>query len=283
MTRAKWIAITAGVGSSNFEAASKRVARKIRKFQLFDEVICSSTKDLETYCPATSLVYKEFHNSNSRGYGFMSYKSELVHNAFSGFWGDFDGVLWVDAGCDVLVNDLSRLRLKRLMKYAELHGAAFFTLDTPEISFTKRDFFRFFPKIDPYSAGPQIQTTWFLLYGELGKSIAKEWLSITVSNKSLIDLSPSVMPEFPEFVENRYDQSAFSLICKSRGLTAMKYQPSNGGATLPGKIRAGTHPFWTSRNRSGKSTIPFLFLLTENFAFFKILKGLQLGNQFLSR
>lgn len=38
---------------------------------------------------------------------------------------------------------------------------------------------------------------------------------------NLVDNSPSVSPNLEGFVENRYDQSIFSILCKLRGITPL--------------------------------------------------------------
>ena len=42
-----------------------------------------------------------------------------------------------------------------------------------------------------------------------------EWMRI-VENIHYIDDSPSALPNFPDFVEHRHDQSVFSILCKLR-------------------------------------------------------------------
>ena len=49
----------------------------------------------------------------------------------------------------------------------------------------------------------------------------RDWLHIFYNHLNLVDNSPSVSPNLEEFVENRYDQSIFSILCKLRGVTAL--------------------------------------------------------------
>lgn len=127
--------------------------------------------ELRLECPRVFEKYEDYLNSRTKGFGYMAYKAELVQSAFEGAYGECDGVIWVDAGCEVVVNSLSKKKLDDFINYAEENGVACFTLDTDELMYTKRDLFRAFPSIDPESAGPQIQTTWFLLHGSTGKQV----------------------------------------------------------------------------------------------------------------
>ena len=251
MSSEKWIAVTAGVGSVEFERAAKRVKADLEKSGVVDKVVAVFTDDLLTVCPQTSTVYAELINNDNRGFGYMCWKAEIVNRAFEGFWGDFDGVIWVDAGCEVSINPVSRIRLWNFQKFAKRNGVACFTLDTLEIEYSKRDLFEFFPEIEPTKAGKQIQTTWFLLHGKLGLEISKQWLETVLAGTNLLDLKPSRLLEFPGFIENRYDQSTFSLVCKKNNIRVMNYVPTAGRNSIAAVINGFFHPIWTSRNRFG--------------------------------
>jgi len=254
----KWIVVTAGVGSPEIEAAALRVASAAAKLPGIARTVAVLTDDLEAVCPKTKQIYGHLQNSNHRGYGYMAYKSEIVGNAFDGVWGDFDGVIWIDAGCEILVNPISALRMRCFQRFARKHGAFTFVLQSLEIEHTKRDLFERFKQINPKEAGNQIQSTWFLLTGEKGKQISKLWSAVTLENTIFLNDERSKLPEFPEFKVNRTDQSVFSLTCKHNAVVVSSYVPAAGAGSKLGKIRATTHPIWVSRNRTGKSIIPRL-------------------------
>jgi hypothetical protein len=260
----KWLAVTAGVGNKDFEEAAIRVRDSLATSGIVDKVVAVTTRDLLSVCPKTSSLYKRVMNADTRGYGFMSWKAEIVNAAFQGMWGQFDGVVWIDAGCEVTINPASRIRFNKFKNFAIKHGVAAFTLDTLEIEYTKRDLFEIFPEISPTNAGKQIQTTWFFLHGDLGRKIAQQWLETVMIGTHLLDLNPSANSEFKEFVENRYDQSTFSLVCKKNQIRIMHYRPTAGSGSLLSILRGVFNPIWTSRNRQGKSTKNRFIQLLEN-------------------
>ncbi len=186
----------------------------------------------------------------------MSYKSEIIHQALTGYWGNFQGVVWVDAGCEICVNPISNHRFSNFKRKASKLGGAVFTLKTHEVDFTKRILFQRFPELNPNDRTPQIQTTFLFLAGERGLQIARKWLEITLERIEYSDESLSPGGEVPTFQAHRHDQSIFSLVCKSEKLIPMRYTPATGTNSLIGKIRALSHPIWVSRNRTGKSVIP---------------------------
>jgi hypothetical protein len=261
----KWLAVTAGVGSRDFEEAALRVRDSLEGTGIVDQVIAVTTADLPSVCPKTSNLYKNLMNTDTRGFGFMSWKAEIVNSAFQGMWGQFDGVVWIDAGCEVTINPASRIKFNKFKNFAIKHGVAAFTLDTLEIEYTKRDVFEIFPEIHPKEAGKQIQTTWFFLHGDLGRTIAQQWLDTVLIGTHLLDLNPSANSEFKEFIENRYDQSTFSLVCKQNQVRIMDYRPTTGSGTVFSRLRGVLNPIWTARNRQGKSTKNRFIQILEGF------------------
>src|SRR5690606_14929140 len=45
-------------------------------------------------------------------------------------------------------------------------------------------------------------------------SIISQWLEVFKKDFNLVDNSPSSSENFPGFIENRHDQSVFSILCK---------------------------------------------------------------------
>ncbi len=253
MKQDRWLAVTAGMGSADFEGAATRVKGSLEKAGITSNVVAILTPDLQEVCPVTTAIYSNYLNPDVHGYGFMCWKAEIVKAAFDGKWGSYDGVLWLDAGCEVSINPVSKIRFQYFKFFARKNGVAAFTLKTKEIEYTKRDLFELFPEIDPRSAGDQIQTTWMLFHGSTGRTIANEWFDLVCKGTNLLDFSPSLLNEYPEFIQNRNDQSAFSLVCKMNRLRIMKYKPTAGTGSLLATFRGLFHPFWTSRNRTSRS------------------------------
>lgn len=259
----RWIAITAGLGSKDFEEAAERVGRDLLAAAIVDGVIVVTTRDIYELCPVTTGIYAKLIENGSRGFGFMSWKSELVKYAFEGKWGDFDGVIWIDAGCEISINPVSQHYFHKFQKFAKNNGVAAFTLRTPEIEYTKQDLFDEFPEINPFTAGDQIQSTWAFFHGVTGRKAAERWFETNCKGTHLLDLGPSKKPENPRFIENRYDQSSFSLVCKSLGILPMKYKPTPGYGSFAASMKGLIHPIWTARNRTGSTVKSNLSLFLE--------------------
>jgi hypothetical protein len=256
LSESRWLVLTSGMGSEDFEAAAARVVSQATRLPGVTRAIAVTTKDLPEVCPKTTEMYGHLQNRAHRGWGYWAYKSEIIARAFEGYWGDFDGYIWIDSGCEVFVNPISAQRFLRFKQRALQTGASVFTLKTPESLYTKNLLFREFSDLNPSDSTDQIQNTFYLLSGDKGKKIANRWLKTTLISTSHSDDSISVETEPIGFVRNTGDQSVFSLVCKSEGVTPMKYTPATGSNSYIGKIRALSHPIWVSRNRTGSSIIP---------------------------
>jgi len=252
-----WLLITAGFGGAEMEGAALRVKAQAQSLGLLNQVIAITTDDLAKACPLVWEKYSKYLNTSHKGFGYFSWKVELVYGALHGYFGDFDGVIWVDAGCEIFNSPWTRIRLKRWMQSAEKTGTFLYTLDTPEQDFTKALAFEEFSDLDPGDRSPQIQATWFMLHGKTGREISQKWLDVSLKGIELLDLSPSPKGEVSTFVEHRFDQSLLSLLIKSLKYKASSYLPCSGNSGIKSQIRGIVHPIWTSRNRFTKSLIRF--------------------------
>jgi hypothetical protein len=254
-----WLVLTAGLGSIDFENAAARVARMSNYLPGVTKAIAVQTSNLEELAPISSVVLREWNPKCLKGYGYWRYKSELIKLAFDGFWGEFDGVIWIDAGCEINLNPISRHYFKVMLRHAKKYGAFTYALNTPENLFTKKSVLEYFSSREISVESPQIQATWFILSGQTGKSIVDEWFFLAESRPDFFDDSLSENGESSEFVAHRHDQSILSLICKSKGIRAHKYTPTSGPKSLKSGIRCSIHPIWNSRNHSGTSVIPKMY------------------------
>lgn len=255
---ASWLLITAGLGSPEFESSAARVGHFANYFTKFSKVVVLNTKLTFELCQFVRDAYPDQFSDKTRGFGFMAWKSEVVYRAMHGEFGDFDGVVWVDGGCEVFPSLFSEMMLNNYLKYAERNGIYAFSLDTPEYQYTKSFLLEKYKHVVGAGESPQIQTTWIALHGELGRMIASEWLSRTLEDFRNLDLTESPGGEDPKFIENRYDQSIFSLICKEKGVKPASSFCVSGTYGFLSLLRASFYPIWASRNRTGKSIIPKL-------------------------
>ena len=248
MSPDRWIFITAGLGNSNFEDAAIRLLKDVNRFQVFESLVYLNNNNIESLCPTVSKKYKKFLRANVRGFGFMSWKAEIIHRTLDS--NPEAGIIWADCGCEAIVNCLTKRSLVHKLNRASKEGYIAFNLNTEEYRYTKRELFDFFPILSSSDKSPQFQTTFFGLHGDLGRKIAKRWFEVVSAEISTVN-EISKVGEQQGFVCHRHDQSVFSLVMKELNLEA-NMKPIRSGKTMRSQILSKLHePFIASRNRSG--------------------------------
>jgi hypothetical protein len=220
---------------------------------LFQKKVLVTQKDLSgPLAEYVSHVPRADLNLTAK-FGFFAWKPALAKMALDGHWGQFDGVCYLDAGCEILPSVWTRKKFQQYLEKCTTVGAVVFHSNCPENLYTTKKVFELFPKVEPGDTAPQLQGgTWFL-GGEYGSSIASEWYSASKNVYALItdDFDPKV--EISGFVAPRNDQSFFSLTCKSHNIYAETVIPPGGGKGFRTHLRSLFFPFRWARNRSGKS------------------------------
>lgn len=251
----KWFLLTAGLDPLEIQLAARRVEKSSAKLYDFAKIINVSASDLPIFAPKLYSKYPGIFSSKTTGYGFYSWKIELVASALNGDYGPCDGVVWVDAGCEVFPTLLNRWIFKRSIQDCEVRGYRFFELDTREELFTKAKTFEYFQIGSKERISPQVQATTFMLYGEVGRRIAN--LAFETVYGDLESISDNLgNGDRENGVMHKFDQSILSLTIKSLELNNRVKVPAAGNRGVISQIRAIATPIWVSRNRHGKSIIP---------------------------
>jgi len=246
-----WLVCTAGLGSEDFRGAALRVAQEAMSLPGVSASIVITEQNLREFTPETLAAYSRYLNQKHPGFGYYTWKSEIVQSGLRGVFGNYLGVIWIDAGCEINKSFFAKLKFRKILRIALDAGAFTFALDTLEVSYTKRDLLNRYPSVDPQSK--QIQATWFVLSGEIGRKIADEWHTETMKGINLTNDTKSRGGESSQFIASRHDQSLLSLVCKANEVFPTNYVPVAGRNGIPAQIRALSHPIWTSRNRKSES------------------------------
>lgn len=200
----------------------RRFKAQAEQMYFFDEICMYNEDDLD------SDFYEHFKNifiEKHRGFGYWVWKPQVILQTLRKMR-EGDILLYADAGCH-----LNPYGIKRLAEYFEMANKnetgclAFSMLWYTEKQWTKGDLFDYFdvrnkPEIYPH----QIAAT-ALLVKKADKSvkIIERWLKVFYDNFNLVDDTPSLSPNFPEFVENRHDQSIWSILVKINNIPYVSY------------------------------------------------------------
>ncbi len=230
-----------------------RVIKQAQGFNTFTEYKLLTTENLPTLCPKIQRNYLDVLNQSTRGFGFMSWKAELTYRVLKEHQGEVL-YLWVDAGCEMFPTLIGKFTMKRYLRRLERDGYLYFTLKTPEVAHTKVSLFDYFPSLTKTDTSPQAQTTFFGLYGEIGRTIAQRWFDVVSSDIATVNEQDSFAFD-GSAVKHRHDQSVFSLVLKEMGLMHNLKPIKSGKSAIPflNKLKYLTQPVLACRNRTGKS------------------------------
>ena len=173
-----------------------------------DKVTEYSPEDIDP----SLLKQNEEMIEGSKGFGYYFWKPYLIKETLKTLnTGDY--LVYADSGAVFLKS------VKPILRYMETKGADIigFRLPLIEKQWTKRDTFVLMDADTPkYTDSPQITANFFILKKseQTKEFIDKYWAYC--SDRTLIDVKPNKMglDNYPEFIEHRFDQSVFSLLCK---------------------------------------------------------------------
>ena len=260
------IFITAGFGNEKFRLASHRLISQVSRLEIFDSTICVDEVMLRQVFPSLFEIYSDEELLISNGFGYYSWQSILVKSAIEGHWGEFDLVVYMDAGCEVLPGRRTKRILRELSQKALDSGCAAFAIDTPELQYSKAAVVRLFPELPSHKMVNQIQAgTLFVSTNEKGRRLAREWSKIVMSDPQLTnDLLGN---ERDDFVAHRHAQSIFSFLFKTQGFVEEPIVIPYPRKSFVSKLRALRYPIWWARNTSARTSVPFVVRILARVLF----------------
>jgi len=204
--------------NSKYIAIQKENANIARNFNIFDKV----------YDLNKSNIDSEFYNKNlhilqqNRGAGYWLWKPYFINN-FLNNTNENDIIVYADSTIRI-DKDISPLfeileETKGVMTFISSMGDDNFN---PEKTYTKRDIFiEMACDNDFYYTGKyncQFNGAFIIIKNNnFSKNFVKKWLNFSCNEQLITDL-PSKNKNYPEFKDNRHDQSILSLLSKKNNL-----------------------------------------------------------------
>ena len=251
--------VTAGFGEE-LKKASLRLANQAESMDLFDEIVVVNEGNLKEYCPQLLQKYPEIFNTNVKGFGYYSWKSEIINTLLKRNLNDDPVIFYLDAGCEINNRFFAKIFMKYYIRTAKKYGFCGFKLQTAESHYTKSLLLSRLPVL--HSGDFQVQATWFAISGEFGTRLMQEWQDIIMEDIRYVD-SSFESNESPNFIEHRWDQSILSLIVKKNEMTISRVVPPSGKGNLFSRLKALFFPIWSARNRTGQSQVPSKYSIRE--------------------
>ena len=236
--------LTFGGPTESYRAAVKRLNKEAETMNVFSSVTTLNDDDLKEHTQFWAK-HGDYILSNPRGYGYWVWKPYLILEELNKI-PDGDILLYTDAGCEL--NPFAKTRFFDLVKMTiakKIIGTHCISTDD---TYTKYDtIFKMGMSDKPVLLRKNQMQTGCLMMVKCPEimTLIRDW-NDWMQDYHMIDDSPSVLPNGPQFVEHRHDQSVFNMLVKSRGLINYDVEPADN------RIE---NPIWYCRNRSGPTII----------------------------
>lgn len=257
-------------GDSRMKKAAERIEKQAKDFCFFDEIHILNENHLDK---EFRLKWNKVLKPEIRGFGYWCWKPYIIRRLLEKI-PDGSLVVYCDIGCHLNPQGLNRLKFYiSELENAHLSIKAFpacsFDIDVIEKRWTKGDVFDYFGCRENKSITDtqQLASGHILCLKNQGTlNFMKLWESIWEQNFALIDDTASKSRNFPEFIENRHDQSIFSILYKTHGGIALpdKETDSRDFSTMK------EFPFWDLRDKGAKDTRFFSRL--KRYLYSRIIK-----------
>ena len=220
-----------GFASLDLKISVKRFKEQALKSKYYDDIKIMTPNDFDydTKYKFKNLVKKE----KKRGYGYWFWKPFLLTKIMKEInYGDI--VHYLDVGCHI-----NKTKSNRFNEYLDLiidedkwllafqyHKKDIKFSDKikfpkrEEFKYTKCDLFDYFQCLHEKKITHTSQF-WAGKKHKKSENFLKKWNKVFDKNFYLVDDTPSKIPNFNGFLENRHDQSVFSLLCKKNFIVSL--------------------------------------------------------------
>jgi hypothetical protein len=225
--------------------ALNRITKQAQNLNIFDDIYTYTENNLSDSFKENLL---QFCKTN-RGFGYWIWKPQVILQTLEKM-NEGDLLLYADCGCHLNIE--GKQRLIEYFELANQHELLTFEIQPithNEATWTKRDLLQLFPTVEPYSA-QVLGGIHIMKKTPTTVQLVQDWLSFMKENPNLINDSPSMTPNYPEFREHRHDQSVFNMLVKGRKLGITIKDETYWGDSEGGWNRYKHYPIHAKRDRN---------------------------------
>ena len=215
-------------GTKNLIKSTNRLRIQAKNFKIYDNIKILNEDDIIS--DDKKILQIKNLSKNSKGYGYWFWKPFLILKHIKQL-DEGDILHYLDLGCHLNPGGIKRFNQyidtvnkssKGILafQYYSLNNGPNLKINFPlrkESMYTKSDLLNFFSVLknkkitntEQFWAG-----SFFIKKNTFTINFLKEWLNVFRFRMELINDTPSKIKNFNEFIENRYDQSVFSIMCK---------------------------------------------------------------------
>ena len=249
--------IVFGDGSVDFKEAAQRLGKQAHNLEIFNDVYVLDSASLSQL----SIRYKQDLAKITRLTHYPLYYRAIKPWAILYFMEDsskkYDVVFYIDAGCELPNNIVSKLRLRKIIKKVYKYGAIAEHTGYKESTYSRGNLIDAFVPFSSTDHVGQIQSTWTMFKNtDENIKFMLEWIELSDPKYNYWQdpVGDELNDQHPEFIENRWDQSIFSLLYKKYNLPIKKTFWEYGGRF--GNLRGLSIPIHATRNKTGRSNLP---------------------------
>jgi hypothetical protein len=223
----------------------ERFGNQARQMNIYDGIFLYNENNLDKN-------FRKFFKDKlklKRGAGYWVWKPHIILKTLEKL-NEGDLLQYTDAGCHLNPKGLPRLNEYFDMASDSETGLLAFELPwVTEKQYAKGDLFDYFGVRDDPDIYPAQIAGGILFVRKCEKSIAiiKQWQKVFYDDFALIDDSPSKSSNFPEFIENRHDQSVWSILVKLNGVPRLSHSEQC-------KPFEKKYPIWVLRDKARTAT-----------------------------
>jgi hypothetical protein len=201
-------------GNNNFSNSVQRICREAYAFGGFTSITAYTETHLRTDREFWD-AHGRFIENNPRGSGYWIWKPYLIQKKLNEM-SDGDFLVYCDAGCEINPNGKQRFLeyIDMLETNEDRHGVLSFTMPLQVGHWTKNAIFEYFKCENSIrQLGQNIATIIIIHKNTHSMHLIDLW------NKSMLYhlINDVTGNEHPEFIENRHDQSIFSVLVNTYG------------------------------------------------------------------
>ena len=220
--------------SQDLSRSANRLKKQALSSNYYDEIKILSPKNFDEEMNKKFILTKDI--GKKRGYGYWFWKPFFLMKIMKKInLGDI--IHYIDVGCHIQKrNSKFNEYLDLLIKPENFILPFQYHLDNTEfpddILFSRREEFKYTKAdlIDHFkflnnknvTHSPQFWAgSFFIKKQKESEKFIKEWIEVFDKKFNLIDDSDSVIDNFKGFIQNRHDQSVFSLLCKKYSIKSL--------------------------------------------------------------
>ena len=227
--------ILASFATNDLKRSIKRFKTQAENSNFYNQIYIFTPNNLsKSNNEKLNLLVK---SGKKRGFGYWYWKPLILMELMKKT-NDGDLIHYLDIGFHI--NDSSNGRYKDYLdfinesnkwllafQYKSIDNKMFDKINFPkreEYKFTKGDVFEYFKCINntQITHTAQFSAGNFLIKNhEKSVSFLTQWIKVFEEKFELVDDTPSQITNFPNFVENRHDQSIFSILCKKNFIESL--------------------------------------------------------------